>query len=307
MALTTDDEDFLLAEAQYQGFVRGDALIGLVADVPEAERAMMNALWAAAGRGCLPAYRTIGDCYMAVLKPVGAFEGISPDDADARPWSSEAQAIVDPEIPALQAALRGYFEAARAGDREAAMHYARMSRHSSRENQERALALLLQNQDPTAAELYQRGLVQNWLSDLEASAATHRAAAERGNLDAQFELYIYYAQGLGVEADPEKSQAWLHRAAEGDHPRALYNIAAAYASGSEGEKDLKKAASYYERAAAHGNGRAAATLGVMILTEEIEGTREQAIRWLDMADEYGYATWEMLDAVDLDDPREPAD
>ncbi len=306
MALPTDDEDFLLAETQYQQFVRGDAVIGLVADVPGAERAMIEGLWAAAGRGHLPAYRIIGDCYMAALKPVGAFEGIAADDAQGRPWSSDAKAIVDAELPALEAGLRAYFEAARAGDREASMHYARTSRHSSRDNQERALALLLKNQDPSAAELYQRGLVQNWLSDLEASAATHLLAAERGSLDAQFELYIYYAQGLGVEADAEKSQAWLQRAAEGNHPRALYNIAAAYASGSSGEQDLEKAAAYYERAAALGNGRAAATLGVMILTEEIKGTREQAVRWLDTADEYGYATWEMLDAADLDDPREPA-
>ncbi len=42
----------------------------------------------------------------------------------------------------------------------------------------------------------------------------------------------------------------------------------------------------------------------MILAGEIEGTKEQAIEWLDRADEGGYSTWEMLDAVGVDDPRE---
>jgi hypothetical protein len=156
-------------------------------------------------------------------------------------------------------------------------------------------------------EVYQLGLVQNWLGDLEASAKSHIQAAERGDLDAQFELYIYYAQGLGVAVDPAASQKWLERAAEGNHPRALYNVGAAYASGQRGEPDMKKAATYYERAAEHGNARAAATLGVMILSGDIEGTQERAIEWLDQADEGGYASWEMLDAAGLDDPRESED
>lgn len=36
----------------------------------------------------------------------------------------------------------------------------------------------------------------------------------------------------------------------------------------------------------------------------IDGTQEQASRWLDVADGHGFPTWEMLGAVGLDDPRE---
>jgi hypothetical protein len=41
----------------------------------------------------------------------------------------------------------------------------------------------------------------------------------------------------------------------------------------------------------------------MILGGEIDGTPEEAARWLDRADEAGYPSWEMLDATGLDDPR----
>lgn len=297
-----DDVDFLRGRQAFDNFVRGDAMIGLIADIPGTERAMLDALWTAAGRGSSAAFATLAECYLAALRPLGAFEGIDAADADTRPWSAEAAEIVDDE-PALQATLRALAEAARLGDRAARLQFAKLSRNSSDTNQRRALAMLGARPDPNAAELYQRGLVHHWLGELEASHASHVAAAEAGNADAMFELYILYAQGLGVAADAAASKAWLDRAAAAEHPRALYNIAAAFATGMYGETDMAKAAAYYERAANRGNGRAAATLAIMILQQEIDGTKEQATRWLDAADAHGFAAWEMLDAVGLDDPR----
>ena len=133
----------------------------------------------------------------------------------------------------------------------------------------------------------------------------HRAA-ELGNLDAKFELSLYYGQGLGVPVDAEKAQQWLDAAADAGHFRALYNVGAAYAAGQRGAPDLSLAAKYYQRAAEAGHGRAACTLGVMILTHVIPGETEDATRWLNRADELGYPTWEMLDAVGVDDPRATA-
>lgn len=129
-------------------------------------------------------------------------------------------------------------------------------------------------------------------------------AAEAGNLDAKFELSLYYGQGLGVPVDAQKAQAWLDAAADAGHFRALYNVGAAYAAGQRGDApDLALAAKYYQRAADAGHGRAACTLGVMILTEELPGSKEDAIAWLDRAEGLNYPVWEMLDAVGLDDPR----
>ncbi len=301
-AMPDDDDDYQRGRDSFDRLVRGDAMIGLVADVPAMEREMMDALWAAAARGSIPAFRTLGECYLAALRPIGAFEGIDPSDADGRPWPRDVTAI-DDERPSLQAALRAYAAAGRA-DREALQQFAKLSRSSSADNQRRALAMLSDLPQPSGAELYLRGLVQHWLGELAHSHATHVEAAAAGNADAMFELYVLYTQGLGVEADGTAAQQWLERAAGADHPRALYNLGAAIASASTSAADMAKAASYYERAAQRGNARAAATLGVMILQEEIPGTTDDAIRWLDTADEGGYPSWEMLEAADLDDPRE---
>ncbi len=288
----------------FDNFVRGDAMIGLIADVPGTERTMMDALWTAAQGGHAPAYRTLAECYLAVLRTLGAFEGIDPADADTRPWSETARAIED-DNPALQATLRALAEAARLGDREASLQFARLTRHSHADTQRLAIASLEALAHPRPAEIYQCGLVHHWLGEFEAAHACHLRAAEAGDSDAMFELYIFYAQGIAVAPDPEASAAWLDRAAAAEHPRALYNLGAAHASGSAGVVDMVKAAHYYTRAADRGNGRAAATLAIMILGGEIDGTREQAARWLDRADEAGYPAWEMLEAAGVDDPRNP--
>ena len=44
-------------------------------------------------------------------------------------------------------------------------------------------------------------------------------------------------------------------------------------------------------------------LGVMILNRELPGSEAKVIEWFDKSDALGYATWELLDAAGLDDPR----
>jgi len=304
----TNDPDYTRGDELLQSFVRGDALIGLIADVPGAEKQMMDALWAAAGRGHAGAWTDIGDAHIAQLRSVGAYDGVEVDGRGETLWSEGARRIVDGDQPQLECALRSYYEAHRLGNRAATMHFAKMCRYSNPDNKRIASEALAGLGDPTPGEIYQLGLVQNWLGEMEASANSHLAAAERGDHDAQFELYIYFTQGVGVEADPAKAWSFLERAAAGNHPRALFNVGATYATGKDGaapDKDM--AASYYERAAEHGNARAAATLGVMILTREIDGTKAQAIAWLDRADAGGHDTWASLDYAGVDDPREPAE
>lgn len=287
-----------------QNLIRGDALIGLVADVPGMEKQLLSSLWEAAAAGYAPAFRRIAECALAVFQTMGAFEGIVDEDAATRPWSAEAKAIeVDDEQ--VQTGLRALLSAYRLGDESALVPFARLTRQSV-DHQELAVKLLREKANPSGAELYVLGNVLIWLDQKAESAQVQLRAAELGNLDAKFELSLYYGQGLGVPVDEEKAQQWLDAAADAGHFRALYNVGAAYAAGQRGEPDLALAAKYYQRAAEAGHGRAACTLGVMILSNEIPGEEEDARRWLDRADELGYPTWEMLDAVGLDDPREEA-
>ena len=303
MTIADHDEDYECGHQLLQNLIRGDALIGLVPDLDATQKKMMQALRSAAIAGHAAAYHDMGECYAAVLVPMGAFDGVY--DPDQPAWSDDAALIVD-DNPALQAALRCYFVSARLGHRASALAYCRWTRHANAANQIRGAALLAGLPMPTDVELCQLGYVQNWIGELALSAATLQRAADAGSTDAQFELYIYYAQGLGVAANSQTSHAWLQRAADGKHGRALFNLGAACAAGgpgTDGTPNFVKAAEFYRRATQAGNGRAAAMLGVMILNLELAGTQANAIEWFDLSDTLGYATWELLEAAGLDDPR----
>lgn len=91
----------------------------------------------------------------------------------------------------------------------------------------------------------------------------HREAAERGNPDAMFELYVYYSQGIGCDINHGKAFEWNAKAAEADHYRACFNMGWFYETGTNVEQDLEKAFRYYQTASANGNGKATAYVGVM--------------------------------------------
>lgn len=94
----------------------------------------------------------------------------------------------------------------------------------------------------------------------------HLKAAEAGESDAMFELYVFYAKGIGTAVDLPCAVAWCHRAAEAGSTRAMYNLGGFYATGNGVEQDGPKAIYWYGKAAEAGHGRAAATLGVMYAT-----------------------------------------
>ncbi len=292
--------DLQLAEETFQAFVRGDAMIGLMADPAGAEAEMLDRFRAAAARGEPAAWSRLGDVLFAVLVPMGAYDGawepVLPD------WPAEALAIED-DNPSLEGALRCTFQAARLGQPGATLRFAQRSRYASASVQRIALDLLDALPHPTGADRYQQGLVHHWLGDLDAARGQHEAAAALGHADAMFELALYLGQGLAGEVDPEGANAWLQRAADLEHPRALYNLGVAWATGQRGSVDMSRAAGFYRRAAERGHGRAAATLGVMILSGELTGSEAEARSWLDRADEVGYPSWEMLDVMGLADPR----
>lgn len=298
----SDTLDYERGHELLQNLIRGDAVMGLVADVPAMEKQILSLLWSAASQGNPKAFRSLADCALATYQTIGAFEGIHDEDAESRPWSDGAKEI-EGDDEQIQTGLRAFFEAYRLGDNTALVAFAKLTRQSP-EHQELAAKLLREKQNPGSDELYVLGNVTLWLGQKDESAKAIQRAADMGNLDAKFELSLYYGQGLGVEADAAKAAQWLDAAADAGHYRALYNVGSAYASGQRGEPDLAMAAKFYRRAADAGHARATATLGLMILTDEMKGSKEEAVEWLNKADELGYPTWEMLDAAGVDDPRD---
>ena len=103
-----------------------------------------------------------------------------------------------------------------------------------------------------------------------------------------FELYIHYANGLGVAANDTAALDACRRAAEAGHSRAMYNMGAYNASGRGMPKNITEALKWYERAADAGNPSAMVGLAVIYATGDgVEADREYAEQMLDQADYCG--------------------
>jgi TPR repeat protein len=129
----------------------------------------------------------------------------------------------------------------------------------------------LKGDDPEGAVRYLLGLMayngRGRPKDVTESLRLHQEAAQRGNADALFELFVYAMQGIGERS---KALTYLQEAAKRDQPRACANLGALYATGQlQGiPKDLAESIKWYKRAADLGVGRAAAALGAMALRGE---------------------------------------
>ncbi|MCG6113844.1 MAG: peptidoglycan-binding protein [Mesorhizobium sp.] len=121
---------------------------------------------------------------------------------------------------------------------------------------------------------------------VEAGPAALREAAETGNPLALFEIANRYADGRGVEANPEEAAVWYEMAAELGLAIARYKVGSLYEKGIGVERDVSVAESWYRLAAAQGNAGAMHNLGVL-LAMGASGTanNEEAARWfLEAAD-----------------------
>jgi TPR repeat protein len=78
-------------------------------------------------------------------------------------------------------------------------------------------------------------------------------AAESGSAEAQYQLGLMAADGLGGAQDDVTARAWFEKAAAQNHPGALLQMGAFAQSGRGGPRDANAAKAYYERAAALGN------------------------------------------------------
>ena len=78
-----------------------------------------------------------------------------------------------------------------------------------------------------------------------------RELAEKGQKQAQTDLGLLYAKGIGVERDYATALQWLQRAAAQDAPRAQYNLGLMYERGYGVPRSYDTALDWYRRAAAN--------------------------------------------------------
>ncbi len=92
------------------------------------------------------------------------------------------------------------------------------------------------------------------------SRAMFAKAAETGSAEAQYQLGLMAADGIGGPQDDVAARAWFEKAATQGHPGALERMGAFAQSGRGGPQDASAAKAYYEKAAALGNEDAKAAL-----------------------------------------------
>jgi TPR repeat protein len=85
-------------------------------------------------------------------------------------------------------------------------------------------------------------------------------AAETNSAEAQYQLGLMVAEGVGGPKDDVAARALFEKAAAQDHPGALERMGAFAQSGRGGPQDASAAKAYYEKAAALGNEDAKAAL-----------------------------------------------
>jgi uncharacterized protein len=266
-----------LADAVYSQTLRGDAELGLLE--PHALTAMVEAYQQAAKLGNLNAYVGLGNVYLR-----GFGVDYSPEQA-----------------------AEAFAKAGEHGQRTMALQAARLwMQYNVLEHAERAIGLvnsLLDSDADGNAHLLLGYMTYRGFGvpkDQSKSFQLHEIAANSGNADAMFELYVLLSTGQGVPKDNKLSLVWCEKAAERNHPRALFNLGTFYATGNGVPQDSQRALSYYLRSSAAGNGKASAHAGVMYW--QGEGTdvdQEKANEFFELAFEQGYDVDTFLDAIGI--------
>ena len=84
------------------------------------------------------------------------------------------------------------------------------------------------------------------------------------SVDAQYNIGNLYAEGLGVELDPQKALKWFRQAAESGLADAQYNLGSMYANGDGVAESYPKAHFWFGLAAQQGDEDAAQSREIIL-------------------------------------------
>src|SRR5229473_3381036 len=90
-----------------------------------------------------------------------------------------------------------------------------------------------------------------------------RPLADKGEVDAQYNLGVMYDKGQGVTRDYAVAVSWFRKAADQGFATAQLSLGIIYENGLGVPQDFTTAVSWYRRAAGQGNTAAQLNLGVM--------------------------------------------
>lgn len=126
-------------------------------------------------------------------------------------------------------------------------------------------------------EAYQGG-------DYETALTVWQTLADRGDVQAQYNLGLMYNNGRGVEQDYSQAAEWFRKAAEQGFMRTQFMLGNMYAKGRGVVQDDAQAAIWFRKAAEQGNTTAQYTIGTMYAAGRgVQQDKVQALFWLDLS------------------------
>jgi TPR repeat protein len=141
-----------------------------------------------------------------------------------------------------------------------------------------------------AAQDYDKGLAAAHSGDYATALKEFKPLAEQGDANAQYDLGVMYAKGMGVPQDFSKALGFYILAAEQGNALAQYSLGVMYENGMGVPQDFSKALGFYILAAEQGNASAQNGLGQLRATGKgIPQDFSKAMIWLKLAAEQGYA------------------
>ena len=123
------------------------------------------------------------------------------------------------------------------------------------------LALVLSG--PVLAADFQVGLEAHERGDYATALLEWLPLAEQGDVYAQYNLGVMYANGRGVTQNYTVAVQWYRLSAALGFADAQYNLGVMYAKGQGVSQDYVEAANWYRRAAEQNDGISQSTLGIM--------------------------------------------
>lgn len=125
--------------------------------------------------------------------------------------------------------------------------------------------------------------------DYKTALQLWRPLAEKGNVDAQYNIGAIYAQGDGVTRDQTEALVWWRKAADGGSASAQNQLGFAYTYGSGVETNLAEGVRWYRLAAEQGNPIAQANLGAAYgAGRGIQQNWELSTKWYRLSAEHGF-------------------
>jgi TPR repeat protein len=115
--------------------------------------------------------------------------------------------------------------------------------------------------------------------------------AKNGDVNAQYNVGLMYAQGQGAKQDTQKAMVWYEKAAKQGYAQAQYNLAEIYHNlGSVEPHAYEKARYWYEKAAQQGIMQAYNNLAALYMEGKgVTKSTEKAFKYLQKAAQMGDA------------------